>query len=83
MEQESDQKDLKDQDRRHAIHKMTMSCFVTKSIHSNNGTYASANYCNDKKGCFRNPEGPFFRFVFINAHQCKADEVHSNKILKE
>ena len=29
-----------------------------------------------KKGCFRNPEGPFFCFVFVNAHEGKADEIY-------
>lgn len=64
----------------HSIDKIPVPRFMTKSIHSNNGTYASADYCNDKKGCFRYPEGPFFRFVFINAHQYKSDEIQYCKV---
>lgn len=79
----NEKRNLNDQNKRHTVHEGAVPCFVTKSIHSENGTYTSANDRNDKKGCFRNPEGPFFRFVFIDAHQGKSNQINCCNIGKQ
>ena len=67
---------LKNQNKRHSDNKFAVPCLMTKGIHANEGAEAPPNDSNDKKGGFRNPEGPFFCFVFVNAHEGKADEIY-------
>ena len=56
---------------------------MVKGIHSKDRADASADQGNGKQGGFRNPEGSFAGTVFVNSHDCKAEEVDRGKINDE
>ena len=77
------QNDLQDQDGRHAKSEAAVPGFMVKGIHSKDRADAPADQGDGKQGGLRDAEGSFAGTVFVNSHDCKAEEVDCGKINDE